>query len=74
LPCLTYDGTTMHCRLQVFDQIKTQEQTKQQDLKTKEAEFKAQSEKLAIVSWYQSQWLVAGGSHRSLQLGVRLPS
>lgn len=36
--------------LQVFEQIKAQEATKQQELKAKEAEFKAQAEQAAIVS------------------------
>jgi len=34
----------------VFEQIKAQEATKQAELKTKEAEFKAAAEKAAIVS------------------------
>lgn len=34
----------------VFEQIKTQELTKQQELKAKEAEFKAAAEQAAIVS------------------------
>lgn len=33
----------------VFEQIKTQEATKQQELKVKEAEYKAAAEKAAIV-------------------------
>lgn len=33
----------------VFEQIKTQEQTKQQELKVKEAEYKAAAERAAIV-------------------------
>lgn len=35
---------------QVFEQIKTQEQTKQAELKAKEAEFNAQAAQAAIVS------------------------
>lgn len=35
---------------QVFEQIKAQEATKQAELKAKEAEFKAEAEKAAIVS------------------------
>jgi len=34
----------------VFEQIKTQEQTKQAELRAKEAEFKVQAEQAAIVS------------------------
>ena len=34
----------------MFEQIKVQEQTKQAELKTKEAEYKAQAERAAVVS------------------------
>ena len=34
----------------MFEQIKVQEQTKQAELKAKEAEFKAQAERAAVVS------------------------
>mgnify|MGYP001810472861 CR=1 FL=1 len=35
--------------MQVFEQIRVQEQTKQAELRAKEAEFKAQAEQAAIV-------------------------
>ena len=38
------------CWVQVFETLKAQEATKQQEQKAKEAEFKAAAEKAAIVS------------------------
>ena len=60
-------STPLLCRpfaeLQVFEQIKTQEQTKQAELKAKEAEFNAQAAQAAIVSWRRLclLWPLAAG-------------
>ena len=40
----------MPCHMQVFDLTKTQEGTKQQELKTKEAEYQAAAQQASIVS------------------------
>jgi hypothetical protein len=52
--------------LQVFEQIKAQEQTKQAELKTKEAEFRVQAEQAAIVSALAAARAVAVQHRRSL--------
>lgn len=56
----------------VFDQIKTQEQTKQQELKVKEAEFKAATEKAAIeherIKWEEQRKAMQQDAQTKAQL------